>query len=532
MRFTPVKTKYKLTPESVDSVSEDVSSFLVGLKTQKKNIIETRLTVEEILLNLMDRYGREQEFTYIKNNSFGKPYISISLYAEQFNPLERGDGDEFGDWSSALIQNSDYSPSYSYDKGVNTVTIRFSKKEINPIIKLFASIVAAFLVSLLRFAVPYESIVYIKESVLDVLYNAFLGLMTTVEIPLVFLSVTCGIIGIGDSSVFGKIGRKMVLRFIAVMLFFTSFAGVVFSMFFTNLRGNDGAGLSLKVGFEMLFDLIPENLIAPIVSGNTMQIVLMAVIIGVTLVILGSKAKTISSIISEGNRIIVYITGLITKLLPFFIFVVLLDMIWSGDIKTFLNMWKPVVALAAVLTFLLVIMLVAVSSREKVSAKLLIKKMLPTFLIGIGTASSIAANGESSETLNRRLGVKKRFVDFGQPVGSVIFMPSTAITFMVCAIYFSSYYKLSISVSWFIIAIIICVFIAVATPPVPGGAIAAYTIIFSQLGIPSKAVAIVIALDILFDFVATAFDGAFLQLELVRQAEENNMLNYETLRKE
>ena len=158
--------------------------------------------------------------------------------------------------------------------------------------------------------------------------------------------------------------------------------------------------------------------------------------------------------------------------------------------------------------------------------------MLPTFLIGVGTASSIAANGECSESLKKKMGVNKRFVDFGQPVGGVVFMPSTAMNFMVCAVYMASYYNVDVSILWFIIAIVICTFVAVATPPVPGGAIAAYTVIFSQLGIPSDAVAIVIALDILFDFIATAFDGAFLQLELIRQADENKMLNFDILRKE
>ena len=64
----------------------------------------------------------------------------------------------------------------------------------------------------------------------------------------------------------------------------------------------------------------------------------------------------------------------------------------------------------------IVLMLFAVSTKEKVSAKLLVKKMLPTFLIGLGTASSIAANGESAETMHKRLGINNRFVEFGQPI--------------------------------------------------------------------------------------------------------------------
>lgn len=531
MKLTPVKTKYKLEPKFVDIVSESVQSFLAELKVPKQKIIATRLSVEEILLTLMEEYGAEKEFTYVQSNFFGKPYISISVEGEPFNPLEKDTDDEFGDWSSALIQNADFTPSYSFDRGVNAVTIRFSKKGMNPIVKLFLAIFAALLVSGLKFVLPDESIVFIKENLLDSLYNAFLGLMMTIEIPLVFLSVTCGIIGIGDSAVFGKIGRKMVLRFITVILFFTAISGIIFSMLFTSFSEEGEGVLSLKVGIDMLLDLIPENLIEPISSGNTMQVVLIATFIGMALVVLGSKAKTISRLINEGNRIIVYITGLISNLLPVFIFVVLLDMIWSGNVHRFLSMWQPTAAFVAVLVVLLGLMLITVASKEQVKVKVLMKKMLPTFLISLGTASSVAANGECSECLYKQLGVNKRFTKFGQPVGGVIFMPSTAINFMVCAIYMASYYKVNVSMLWFIIAIILCTFVAIATPPVPGGAVAAYTVIFSQLNIPSEAVAIVITLDILFDFIATAFDSAFLQLELIRQADENKMLNFETLRK-
>ncbi len=128
MKFTPTKNAYKLTPEAVDLVSEDISAFLTKLKAPRKNILEARLTVEEILLDFADKYGAEKEFTYIKNNFLGKPYITICVDGEPFNPLEKEGDDEFGNWSSALIQNADYTPSYSFNRGVNAVTMRFSKK--------------------------------------------------------------------------------------------------------------------------------------------------------------------------------------------------------------------------------------------------------------------------------------------------------------------------------------------------------------------------------------------------------------------
>ncbi len=532
MKLKSTKITYPLTPQSVDSVSETVQTFLRELKTPKKNILETRLTVEEVLLDYLNKYSGEEdkEFTYTQSNFLGKASIALTIAGEPFNPLQKEADDEFGNWSSALIANADYTPNYAFSNGINTITMRFSKKGVNPLVTLLLSIGVAFLVSMIRFLLPEETVNYISNSLLTPLYNAFIGLMTTVAIPLVFLSVACGIVGIGNSAVFGKIGRKMVLRFVGVTLFFTALAGVIFSMIFVRFSGETESALNVQVGVQMLLDLIPVNLVDPLITGNTMQVVMMAIVIGIAVVVLGSKANTMANIINEGNRMIVYITGLICKLMPLFIVIVILHIIWSDSIETLIEMWKPLVAFVLVTALIFGVMLIAVAAKENVKPRLLVKKMLPTFLIGFGTASSVAANGECSESLYRRMGVYKRFVEFGQPTGGVVFMPSTAINFMACALYMASRYHVKVSILWFVIAILVCTFVAVATPPVPGGAVTAYAIIFSQLGIPDDAVALMLAMDILFDFAATAFDGAFLQLELLRQADENKMLDYDVLR--
>ena len=532
MKITSVKKDYGLNAAAVDEVSEDFQAFLIQLGAKKKNIILSRLTVEEVLLDFIDRFGEDGKFTYTKSKFLGKPYISLRVEGEQFNPLEKGNADDaFGNWSNSLISNCDYTPSYSYERGANVVTMSFAKKTLNPIFKLIIAIAAAVLVSLLKLVVPEDVISFIMADVLDPLYNAFLGIMATVELPLVFFSVACGILGIGNNSVFGKIGRKMIIRFSAIVFAATAFAAAVIVLLFNIVNSAEDAGCVLKGGLKMLLEIIPKNLADPFSSGNAMQIVLMAIVISISVIILGEKAGTISNLINEGNRLIVDITKNICYLMPFFVFVVILNLIWSSKIRLFLKMWVPIAVYITILILFYALSVLRVSFRQKVNVFVLMKKMLQTFLIGLGTASSTAANGECSESLNKQMGVKKRFVDFGQPTGSVIFMPSTAIGFVVCAIYMAYYYEMKISLSWIIISVFVCSFVAIATPPVPGGAIAAYSLIFTQLNIPAAGVAIMISLDVILDFISTAFDGSFLQLELIMQADSNNMLNHKILRK-
>ena len=530
MKIKPEKKQFKLEPAAIDEISEDLQEFLQAIGTQKKNLLAARLAIEDILLDFMEKFGNDADLIYTENKFLGKPYITINVKGEEFNPLEKDDEGEFGNWSSSLIASSDFTPVYSYEKGTNTITMRFSKKSMNPIFLLVIAIVSAFLVSLIRFALPKATMDYILTDIINPLNEAFLGLMGTFEVPLIFLSITCGIMGIGDSSIFGKIGRKMILRFIGLVLAVTTVSGLIFGLLFLRINNDAGAEYNISGGFKMVLDIIPHGILEPFTSGNTMQAAFVAIVFGVTLVVLGKNVKSIQNIANESHMIITHLTGLVSKILPLFIFIIMLNIIWSGNIGVYLKMWRLLASFIGMVILTFTFFLLRVSYKEKVKAKILLKKMLPTFLIGLGTASSTALDGESSECMSRKMGINKKFVEFGQPAGSVVFMPTTSISFIACAVFMADYYKTDISVMWIIIAFIVCTFVSVATPPVAGGGMAAYSIIFTQLGLPLEAVAAVVSLDILFDLVATAFDSVFLQLELITQADKNNMLDHEKLR--
>ena len=55
--------------------------------------------------------------------------------------------------------------------------------------------------------------------------------------------------------------------------------------------------------------------------------------------------------------------------------------------------------------------------------------------------------------------------------------------------------------------------------------------LFVQLNIPAEGIPIIIALNIIMDFFATAVNLICLQMDLVELAGDLNMLNYEKLRK-
>ncbi|MDO4816335.1 MAG: cation:dicarboxylase symporter family transporter [Bacillota bacterium] len=76
--------------------------------------------------------------------------------------------------------------------------------------------------------------------------------------------------------------------------------------------------------------------------------------------------------------------------------------------------------------------------------------------------------------------------------------------------------------------ITVCI-LAVATPPIPGGAMASYTVLLTQLGIPIEALAVALACDAVFDFIDTGIDQFLLPYILLNQAGKLGLVDRETL---
>ena len=85
---------------------------------------------------------------------------------------------------------------------------------------------------------------------------------------------------------------------------------------------------------------------------------------------------------------------------------------------------------------------------------------------------------------------------------------------------------------WYLlIGFITNLLVCFAVPPIPGGAVMGFTVVFTQLGIPMEMMAVAIAINAIPDFPATAIHTSGWQLALIDVADSLGMLEKETLRK-
>ncbi len=379
---------------------------------------------------------------------------------------------------------------------------------------LLAAVGAALLVGFSGRFLPDAFREQAVSLVLSPLQQTFYRFLSCLACPMIFLSVATGICGIGDTARIGRIGRRMVAAFFgisALLAVFTLLGGY----FLYGLSASSGTSGSSQLSaiLELILAIVPRNLFSPFIDGNTLQIIFLAVILGLALLALGKRASAVCALSEELSLVIQKLMGFLSRLMPLYVFLALLKMLWSGTLGAFDRLWLlPLLFLSVLLLSFLVLWLYA-SLRSRIRPLRLLKEVLPPFLIALSTSSSTASFDESMNSCDR-LGIAPGLSRFGLPMSMIMYKPASVIYLAVVACYFAQVYQLSCSPMWFLSAALLSVILAFAIPPVPGGGLNNYAILFLQLGIPDAALAVALTADSVFEFIITGFNVLLQPMEL------------------
>lgn len=163
---------------------------------------------------------------------------------------------------------------------------------------------------------------------------------------------------------------------------------------------------------------------------------------------------------------------------------------------------------------------------------MLLRKLLPTYLIALSTASPLAALSTNLETCEKRLGISEHVAGFAVPLGQVLFKTGGAVGFFILALGLAEFYGVAMPLSWVVTGVLVSGLLAIAASPVPGGGLTCYTVLLTQLGIPSEAIGLAVAGNVILDFFMTSCGISCLQSELILASNRLGLLDKEKLKEE
>ena len=352
----------------------------------------------------------------------------------------------------------------------------------------------------------------IVNGIFYVLGQGFIRLMQMLVVPLVFCSLVCGSMAIGDTRRLGKVGMKTIAFYLLTTAIAITVAILLASLI------NPGTGLDMgriettetAVGEKLsmadtLLQIIPTNPLGALASGEMLPIILFALIIGVILAHRGEKADTVSSFFSQFNDIMMDMTMGVMKLAPVGVFCLIARTFAGLGLDAFLPLLKYMLAVFLALALQgLVVYQVLLKLFTGLSPVRFLKKFAPVMAFAFSTATSNATIPLSIDTLHRKMGVSKKISSFTIPLGATINMDGTAIMQGVAVVFAAQAFHIQLSAADFLTVIATATLASIGTAGVPSVGLITLSMVFNSVGLPVEAIGLIMGIDRILDMTRTA----------------------------
>ena len=376
-------------------------------------------------------------------------------------------------------------------------------KKISLTYQIFISLILAILVGLLMQNNSGITVSYIKP-----FGNIFLNLLKFIVVPIVLFSMMQGIISMRDIRKIGSIGLKSVLFFTITTIIAAIIGilgGTIFKGFFPIISTSNfkyEASDSMNF-FDILVDIFPSNFIWPILNSSMLQIIVISILIGFSVILSGKKSKDFVKIIESCNIVFTKCMEIILKLSPVGVFCLLCPVVASSGASIVGSL--AIVLLAAYICYAvhtLVVYSMAVKFLGNINPLEFFKEQLPTILFAFSSASSIGTIPINLDGCNK-MGIPRDISSFVISLGATINMNGTTIYQGICTTFIASCYGIDLTLSQIITIIVTATLSSIGTAGIPGAGTIMLTMVLTSVGLPAEGIALVMGVDRIFDMGRT-----------------------------
>lgn len=517
-----------LTNESISSLIEEIRTFLVENKVCTRNVTRTCLAVEEVLLEYHDKLGDGVPLTLTCKKRLGYTNVILRIEGESLDPFAHVAEEDIP--LRFLLTDVSYHPTWSYQRGSNVVRFDTAvEKKDRTLALIIGAVALGVALGLLARNLPGDTGKIISDSYLKPVTSAILGLLGSLATILIFVSVVAGICGIGDISSFNRIGKRIIFRFLLLMLGGLLFCVLICLPIFP-LKEHGSGSVDIAALWQMILGIIPTNIVDAFLKGNTLQVVFLAICTGIVMLMLGPKVERMADWNRMANMIVQKSLQLVINVMPLVVFISIFRLAVGNNLTDMKGVYKFPLLMAVCCFLTLGFFILRTAITRRVSVGLLIRKLLPTYLIVITTSSSSAAYATMVETCEEKLGIDKQITNIGVPLGQTLYKTGMIFYLLCGGFCLAELYGVPITLAKLIPMLLTVYILALGTPPVPGTGISCFTLLFTQLGIPLEAVSIIIALDALTDRISGSTKLALVQMELVQLSASLGKLDEKKLR--
>ena len=286
--------------------------------------------------------------------------------------------------------------------------------------------------------------------------DGFIKLVKMIIAPVIFITLTLGIAHMTDLKKMGRIAVK------AMIYFFTfSTLALIIGLMVGNLL-QPGTGLNIDPAslsgdvsqyqqkahdttlFGFIMNIIPETLFSPLVGDNILQVLLVAILMGVALVLTKEKSQRVTDFLQDLATPIFKIVHLLMKLAPIGAFGAMAFTIGKYGLASVLNLIFLVGTFYITSALFVVLVLGAVAWYNGFNIFKLMYYLKEELLLVLGTSSSESALPGIMDKLEKA-GCSKAIVGLVVPTGYSFNLDGTNIYMTLASLFIAQALNIDLS---------------------------------------------------------------------------------------
>ncbi|MDO6585348.1 dicarboxylate/amino acid:cation symporter [Salipiger sp. 1_MG-2023] len=340
----------------------------------------------------------------------------------------------------------------------------------------------------------------------------FVNALQMLVVPLVFFSLICGVAGIGDVRILGRVGGKSFALYLATTATAIAVAILIALVVAPGngfvMDGIDTSGVSGREApsvWDTFANIVPRNPVAAFANGEMLQIIFYTITLGVAVLMLAERSKPFVEACEYMNEVMMKIVQIVMAFAPYGVFCLIAKTFTEQGIGLFLPVLSYVLVLVgALLLHLFVTLMLFLKLFSGLNPFIFLKKIRPAQIFAFSTASSNATIPITLRCVTERMGVKSGVASFTVPFGATINMDGTAIMQGVATVFLANVYGIDLGLGGYITVIAMAVLASIGTAGVPGVGLVMLTMVLGQVGLPIEGIALILGVDRLMDMIRTA----------------------------
>jgi Na+/H+-dicarboxylate symporter len=351
----------------------------------------------------------------------------------------------------------------------------------------------------------------------------FLALIQMIVVVLVLSSIILGITSSGDPDFLKRVGWRVMLFFVVTtgiaVAVGSGLAQVIEPGQFIDpdllertmsVAGGEGVvGRTLQDQTpvpDRIVGLIPTNPFGAVVDKAMLQIVILAIFLGIALLAMPQeRAEPLLDLMTSIQELSMQIVGWAMLLAPFAVFGLLAQITIKIGLDAIVGMAAYVGTVVAGLLLLLVFYMLLVVFFTGRNPWKFLGAIREVQLLAFSTSSSAAVMPLSMQASNE-MGVSEPLTQFIIPLGATVNMAGTAIYQVIAAVFLTQVFGVELSTGDLVLLAVTTIGASIGSPSTPGVGIVILATILVGIGVPPAGIALIIGVDRILDMSRTALN--------------------------